>query len=359
MYLKKIVLIPILLLLTLFFDVVIAFSLTQQTKKDSMAFTNTHSDNRMLIVISAPTADNDYYADVYDDIIAFDIAYAKAVMGKDNIIVLGDKKALNKLRKELPEDILLHASMRDIWMRDFTTIHPYTPIQFRYSAAAQSGSQKNADWVQDGFNIFAEKQGADFPYTDLILDGGNVVDNHKGKVVVSDRFLKDNNLNKEQARQKLKKTLHATQIAIIPTDDPEGLAHADGMLMFIDDNTLVVNRYEEPYRTEIIQELKMSFPSINIVEINVEWDDSVWDKKFSSACGIYVNSLMTEQNIYMPTFGNPLDQEVHSQINRHTSKKIITIPADRVCFMGGSVRCLGWQLHGNIAKALIESARNR
>lgn len=359
MYLKKVAPIPILLSFILYFDIAIAFNPTQQTVNPPMVLSNIHDDGRMLIVISAPTADNEYYANVYEDIIAFDIAYAKAVMGHDNIIVLGDSKALKKLRKELPEDILLHAAMRDIWMRDFTTIHPYKPIQFRYSAAAQSGSQEDADWVQDGFNNFAEKNGIDYPYTDLILDGGNVVDNHNGKIVITDRFLIDNDLNKDQAKQILKKALHAQEVAIIPVDDPKGLAHADGMIMFIDENTLVLNQYDEPFRTDIIQELKTSFPSINIVEITAEWDNSSWDKKFSSACGIYVNSLMTIQNIYLPTFGNKLDTDIRKQIAPHTSKKIISIPAEQVCFMGGSVRCLGWQLHGNQAKILIEAARNQ
>ncbi len=359
MSLKKIILFSTLLLFVLFSDIALVFSFTQQTIKHPIIFSNIHSDDRMLIVISAPTADNEYYANVYDDIIAFDIAYAKAVMGNDNIIILGDNKALEKLKKELPEDILLHASMRDIWMRDFTTIHPYRPIQFRYSAAAQSGNQGNADWVQDRFNTFTEKNGIDYPYTDLILDGGNVVDNHKGKVVITDRFLIDNNLNKNQAKQILNKTLHAQEIAIIPADDPKGLAHADGMVMFIDENTLVLNQYEEPFRTDIIQELKTSFPSITIIEINAEWNDSIWDKKFSSACGVYVNSLMTKRNIYLPTFGNNLDHAIREQIIPYTSKKIISIPSERVCFMGGNVRCLGWQLHGNRAKILIEAARNQ
>jgi agmatine deiminase len=357
--LKRITKISALLLFVLLFDIALVFGFDQQTIKLPMTFSNIHDNDRMLVVISAPTADNEYYADVYEDIIAFDIAYAKAVMGNDNIVVLGDNKALKKFKKELPEDILLQASIRDIWMRDFTTIHLYRPIQFRYSAAAQSGNQENADWVQDGFNIFAEKNGIDYPYTDLILDGGNVVDNHKGRIVITDRFLIDNNLNKDQAKQILKKTLHVQEVAIIPTDDPKGLAHADGMIMFIDENVIVLNHYEEPYRTDIIQELKTSFSSINIVEINAEWDDSIWDKKFSSACGIYVNSLMTKQNIYLPTFRNKLDNVIQKQIAPHTSKKIISIPAERVCFMGGSVRCLGWQLHGKQAKILIEAARNQ
>jgi agmatine deiminase len=146
-----------LFLFVLFFNITSVFSLDRQTIKSPKSFSNTLDNDRMLIVISAPTADNEYYSDVYEDIIAFDIAYTKAVMGNDNIVVLGDSKALKKLKKELPEDILLHAAIRNIYMRGFTTIHPYRPIQFRYSAAAQSGNQEDADWVQNGFNIFAEK----------------------------------------------------------------------------------------------------------------------------------------------------------------------------------------------------------
>ncbi len=33
------------------------------------------------------------------------------------------------------------------------------------------------------------------------------------------------------------------------------------------------------------------------------------------------------------------------------------IPGKAVAFMGGSVRCLSWQLDGNNAKVLIEEAR--
>lgn len=356
---KRIVSLLAVLSIIAFSNIALAINLASPTKTSSKTFTNVHDNNRMLVVISAPTADNKYYSGVYDNIIAFDIAYAKAVMGHDNVIVLGDDKALNNLRKELPEDILLHAPMRDIWMRDFTTIHPYLPIQFRYAAAAQSGNQKEADWVQEGFNSFSEKYNIDYPYTDLILDGGNVVDNHNGKAVITDRFLKDNHLNKTKAKQILQKALHAEQIAIIPADDPKGLAHADGMVMFIDDNTLALNQYEEPYRTDILKELKTSFPSIKIIEIDVAWDNSVWDKNFSSACGIYVNSLMTKRNIYIPTFGNKLDDSILNRLAPHTSKKIIPIPAKKVCFMGGSVRCLGWQLHGKRAKILIEAAQNQ
>ena len=118
---------------------------------------------------------DEYYRDVYQQIIDFDIAYAKSIINKDNVVVLGDKQALKLLQKELPKDILLEASMGDIWMRDFTTVNPYQPIQFRYATAAQDGNQGEADWVQLEFNKFASKLDIQYPQNNLILDGGNLL----------------------------------------------------------------------------------------------------------------------------------------------------------------------------------------
>lgn len=320
-------------------------------------YTNQHSNERQLIVIATPSTKDKYYRDVYQEILAFDIAYAKSIINKDNVVVLGDKTTLKLLEKELPQDILLEAPMRDIWMRDFTTINPNKPIQFRYASAAQGGNQEDADWVQDGFVRFTNKLSIEYAHTDWILDGGNVVDNHQDKAIVTDRFLEDNNLTKAEAKIQLKNLLDVSQIAIIPTDDPEGLAHADGMVMFIDDNVIVLNKYDEPFRSEIIGELESAFSDIQIIEIDTEFDEQVWDKKFSSACGINVNSLMTDHFIYLPVFGKPLENQIIAEIPKNTTKKVVSINAENVCLMGGSVRCLGWQISGEPAKKIIEAAR--
>ena len=41
-------------------------------------------------------------------------------------------------------------------------------------------------------------------------------------------------------------------------------------------------------------------------------------------------------------------------IQQNTSKTVHTIPAKNVCFMGGSVRCLAWQVEGENARKIIE-----
>lgn len=326
-------------------------------QKDTMAYTNQIDNDKMLLVITPPSINNNYYANAYDDIVAFDIAYAKSVMGKDNIIVLGDTETLNYLKQHLPEDILLKQSLEDIWLRDCSMVMPYAPTQFRYAAAAQ-GNQADADYVQKKFNNFVKKHDIQFSKSAYILDGGNFVDNYKGRAILSDRFLSDNNLSYQAAVDYLIDELGLDQVAIIPNDDPNGLAHADGQVMFIDDNTVAVTDYNEPaYQDDINAELRAAFPGINIIKIPTIVDTTVWDPNFGSSCGTHINSTVTKHYVYMPIFGNSTDQQALQLVRDNTSKTVVPIDASLVCRMGGSVRCLSWQVVGENAKQLIAAAR--
>ncbi len=53
----------------------------------------------------------------------------------------------------------------------------------------------------------------------------------------------------------------------------------------------------------------------------------------------------------------PHDQQAVNIIQQNTSKNVITVNAEGVCPMGGSVRCLTWQLAGQNAEKLIIAAR--
>ena len=55
----------------------------------------------------------------------------------------------------------------------------------------------------------------------------------------------------------------------------------------------------------------------------------------------------------------PHDQKALRMIKQNTTKKVIPINAESVCPMGGSVRCLTWQVTGENAVKLIQAARER
>ncbi len=330
--------------------VFLSYSPTPAVAKEK-PFTNTVQGDRTLIVIAAPSVEDPYYKEAFQGIIDFDIQYANAVMGHDNIVVLADKKTMPYLQDHLPSDILLEAEVLDIWMRDFTTVHPNKMVQFTYDRPDEPDIQKS-------FTSFTRENKLSFRQSSLKVDGGNVVDNGAGKVILTEKvFARNPDLTEDEVLKELEKVLGAKEIAIIPMDD-DYLGHSDGMVMFVDDNTVLVNNYpDDPaFKHEILTILKASLSKIEIVTI--EGDGyGVNYGKYASACGIYVNAVVTRSYIYAPIFDNSKDKRAIDTMRRNTRKTVITVNAEDVCHLGGNVRCLSWQLTGGNADKLIESAR--
>jgi agmatine/peptidylarginine deiminase len=319
------------------------------------ADTNQVSDDRMLIVLSAPSVNDSYYSTAFQQIVDFQIMYAKAIIGNDNVVVITDAATRPYYKNKLPHDVLITSVVYDIWLRDFSTVNPLNPVSFKYTWASMT--QAESIEVQNSFNEFADYYNIEMNSSALLLDGGNLVDNYHGKVITTARFLTDNGLTKAAAIQQLQTLLNATEVAIIEPDEPV-LGHADGMVMWADENTLLVNDYSDDpvFRTTVLDELQSAFPGIEIIEVPVVFSNNGWPG-FESACGVNINSLVTFNNIYVPVFDMPHSADAVELISQHTTKNVITISADNVCPMGGSVRCLAWQLSGDNARKLIEAAR--
>ena len=308
-------------------------------------------------VLAAPPASDRYYKSLRQEILDFQVAYANRILGRDNVVILGDRKTLRELATELPEDLLLEAPMRDIWMRDFTTVIPDRPVLFRYSAVAQGGKSEEAEWVQDGFVRLAKRIGLSFRRALWILDGGNVVDNGTDQAIVTDRFLADNHLDKEQAVAILREQLGVDRVAVLPADPEDRLGHADGMAMFIASNTVALTRYGGKFQQAIRKELRHAFPGVTLIELETSFDTQAFDPDFGSAKGIYVNATVTDCAIYLPIYGLETDDKAIAQIRAHTGRDIVTVDAAQIGQMGGSVRCLSGQVKGENARRLIEAAR--
>ena len=229
---------------------------------------------------------------------------------------------------------------------------------FRYTAATQGGGykgQSDADAVQNRLVAYARRAGLEFRETDLLNDGGNFVDDGAGHAVVSRKFLRDNNLSESAGREALRELTGVRHVAFIESDEQGGLEHADGVVSFIDDNTLVINSYpEDPeYLKSLKEDLRRGLPGVRIHEIITPYDGSnVLDDRFGSACGLYTNALVTPHYIYLPQFGIPEDATALEQVRRHTRRTVIPVSSQDVCFMGGGVRCMSWQLRGKSAATL-------
>ncbi|MEM7038815.1 MAG: agmatine deiminase family protein, partial [Bacteroidota bacterium] len=224
--------------------------------------TNTVSDDRMLLVLKAPSLEEMQYegldAQTFTEILDFTINYANSVIGKDNVVVVCEPATKAYLSGRLPEDIILVGGINHIWMRDFTVVNPYAPVQFDYTDATMSRSESNL--VQATWTNFANLHNLDFSATDYELDGGNIVDDYDGRVITTTRFLEDNNLSYAEGVQVLKELLGATEVGIIPPDE-DALAHSDGMVMWAEKNVLLVNdfSFDPQLRQGVMTELNRAF----------------------------------------------------------------------------------------------------
>ncbi len=308
-----------------------------------------------LIILAAATSDDPYYADAAEGIFDFHVAYAKAIMKHDDVLVLTDDASYAAYAKALGAGHVAAAPMADIWMRDFSLSNAAAPAMFRYSAAGQGGDQDEADAVQEPLAALIDAAGLDYRASDLINDGGNWVDDYAGAAVVSRKFLRDNNLDEAAARQALIKLTGSKAIAFIDADEQGGLEHADGVVAFIGPNELVINSYPDDadYAAALRADLERGLPGVVIHEIVTPYDgDDIYDERFGSACGLYTNMLVTPGRIYFPQFGIPEDEAALAQIRSWTDKEITPVRSDDVCRMGGGVRCMSWQLRGENAARL-------
>lgn len=313
-----------------------------------------------LIVLASPQSEDTYYAKMVDDIFDFHINYAKQIIKNgDKVLILTDKYLYSNYVKAIGQNHVVIAPMQDIWMRDFSSANPDQPTLFRYTAAGQGGTKKAqaiSDDVQSDFKLYSQKAGLKFIQTQLLNDGGNWVEDGFGNVVISTKFLSDNRLSEKVAREKLIALTNAKHIAFIDADEQGGLEHADGVVSFVDQNTLVMNTYpEDPdYTKKLKADLIRGIPNIKIHEIITPYDGSqIYDKKFGSACGLYTNMLVTPEHIYFPQFGIKEDSVALQQIRAITKRKVIPVQSNHVCHMGGGVRCMSWQLRGENAELLL------
>lgn len=315
------------------------------------------TNQKELIVVAAPKHDDAYYAHAAGDIFDFHVAYAGAVIKHDDFLVLTDAATYPDYVEALGADHVLIAPQDDIWTRDFSLSNAIDPVMFRYTSEGQGGGrrgQSDADHVQDVLARLMEKSGVSFAESDLLNDGGNLVDDYHHSVVISRKFLRDNGLTEAQGRTAIAHETGAVHVAFIEADEQGGLEHADGVVAFIDANVLVINSYpEDPeYAAQLKSDLRAGLPDVKLHEITTPYDGSqIYDAKFGSACGLYTNMLVTPNRIYLPQFGIPEDIEALKSVRSWTSKQVVPVRSDKVCHMGGGVRCMSWQLRGpNAAK---------
>lgn len=234
---------------------------------------------------------------------------------------------------------------KDIWCRDYMPMQ--TPsgklIQFKYEPSYLN-DPKYSDSRSDVRHV--DKVNGITPiFSDINLDGGNVV-MYGNKAIISDRIYSENpNLSREEIRKQLADILEC-QIIIIPalpkTYDFTG--HADGMIRFVDGNTVIGNELSND-STTFQNNMKRAMRLANLNYIEFPYFNYKIKDNNDHAIGVYLNYLEVGNLIVLPVFGVPgnRDNEALAKLKEVFPNKIIeTIDYNDIALSGGILNCTTW-----------------
>lgn len=175
-------------------------------------------------------------------------------------------------------------------------------------------------------------------YSNINLDGGNVVFSpSKTKAVITDRVFSENpEYDKNTLLLELEKLLEAS-VLIISSLKSDMTGHADGMVRFVDENTIVTNAPLSPFGFET--KVKKSLQNHGIEVLDFPYFDSNGD----SAIGCYLNFLETEQAIFLPVFSVDTDNKAVQTAKHIFHKAIIPVNINEIAADGGLLNCISWE----------------
>ena len=185
-------------------------------------------------------------------------------------------------------------------------------------------------------------------FSKINLDGGNVV-NWFDRAILTDRVFDENSeyTSKTILISEIEKILEV-EITVIPQIKSDTTGHADGIVRFVDQNTILGNDRNQEYKywrdgiNKVLQKQNLEYidiPFFENKEINKKYPDN--------AIGCYVNYLEVGNLIVLPIFkvsGN-LDNDVLELFKSIFPDRLIeTINYNEIGFFGGLLNCTTWTM---------------
>jgi len=232
---------------------------------------------------------------------------------------------------------------KDVWAVDYMPIQIDLKqfVRFVYNPSYLQAKKylktiSNVDEICKAINIETIK-------TDIIIDGGNIT-SWTNKVIMTDRVFTDNpTYERKQLIKKLYELLRVEKIYFVPEQPGDFTGHSDGMVRFIDENTVVINDYRKE-KKEFFRAFEIAIHNTGLDYITIPY--SVYDNKsIDHANGDYINYLQMENTVIIPTFGIKEDDLAVRQLELiFKGQKIQTLESNEIAYDGGILNCITWNI---------------
>jgi len=228
---------------------------------------------------------------------------------------------------------------KDIWVRDYMPIQINDKkfIEYRYDPDYLQGNWKGSQDLKTYPDIVCNSIKLPTEKSDLIMDGGNFVKS-SDCVILTDKIVKENRLfySKTDLIKKLHETFEVNKIVLIPWDKLEEYGHSDGMIRFIDNNSVLINHY---YKSDSVMQYRLKQ-----ARLKTEFIDYKVNKR-DKRNWAYLNFLQTKDLILLPKFGIDEDEQAFEQIEKFYpgyKGKIVQVEINDIVKFGGALNCITW-----------------
>lgn len=223
----------------------------------------------------------------------------------------------------------------DIWGRDFM------PVQITERHYAQfyykpSYLDDMPEYLTDYhcYSRYGHSLGARF-CKDLKVDGGNIIKCDDCVIMTDKVFAENPHFQANDIVTTLEDILNC-EVLLIPHDPEEKTGHADGMLRYIGNGTILLNHYcdfDRPLRKKLLQALS---PRFNVAELHLDTD------RYLATSWAYINYLQVGSTIIAPAVNKRLDEVAFEQLEASLHLAVNSVPSLGIVRLGGALNCASW-----------------
>lgn len=234
---------------------------------------------------------------------------------------------------------------KDLWVVDFMPIQVRQDyfVQYKYDPdylkpKKEQPTKTDPETVYNQIGIVPNK-------VNIVLDGGNVVKS-KTKAIITTKIFKENPEYQEHSLiAEIKNQLQVNQVIIIPQEPKDFVGHADGMVRFIDEETVLINQYpkDKTYQ-DFGYAFRCSLRNAGLHYLELPYTSWQNDDE-NDATGCYINFLEVGKTIFYPVFAQHADQFALIQLRQaFKDREIIDIDCRELAKRGGVLNCATWNI---------------
>ena len=181
--------------------------------------------------------------------------------------------------------------------------------------------------------------------SELVIEGGNLVHNGLGDIVMTTRVLADNALTDEQFTTRLSEIILVRNLILLPEEPGDITGHIDAGVRFITPNVVALNYYPgmpavwRRWFDEVQARLRTQF---EIIQVNSEPPLEIYGERFPSVYGNRLNWIRHTDTVLFPSFGLPEDRRLPKTLAEF-GLNAVPVPQDKFALLthfGGSLHCL-------------------